>query len=160
MDKVYVGKIVSTHGIKGEIRILSNFQFKSKVFVVGKKIIIDDKDYVIKSYRHHKNFEMVTLNEYNYINEVLFLMKKKVYILKNDLSLNTDEVLDEELISFQVLTTDGKMGIIKEIFLASPENKIIRVLLDKEVLIPLKSPMIKKINKEKKEIIVELVSGM
>ena len=52
------------------------------------------------------------------------------------------------------------MGIIKEIFLASPENKIIRVLLDKEVLIPLKSPMIKKINKEKKEIIVELVSGM
>ena len=160
MDKVYVGKIVSTHGIKGEIRILSNFQFKSKVFVVGKKIIIDDKDYVIKSYRHHKNFEMVTLNEYNDINEVLFLMKKKVYILKNDLSLNTDEVLDEELISFQVLTTDGKMGIIKEIFLASPENKIIRVLLDKEVLIPLKSPMIKKINKEKKEIIVELVSGM
>ena len=95
MDKVYVGKIVSTHGIKGEIRILSNFQFKSKVFVVGKKIIIDDKDYVIKSYRHHKNFEMVTLNEYNDINEVLFLMKKKVYILKNDLSLNTDEVLDE-----------------------------------------------------------------
>ena len=42
MDKVYIGKIVSTHGIKGELKILSDFDYKSKVFVVGKKIIIDD----------------------------------------------------------------------------------------------------------------------
>ena len=35
MQKVYVGKVVGTHGIKGEIRIISDFQFKDKVFVVG-----------------------------------------------------------------------------------------------------------------------------
>ena len=28
MNKVYIGKIVNTHGIKGEIRILSNFSRK------------------------------------------------------------------------------------------------------------------------------------
>ena len=32
MDKVYIGKIVSTHGIKGEIRILSDFPYKNKVY--------------------------------------------------------------------------------------------------------------------------------
>lgn len=160
MDKIYIGKIVSTHGIKGEIRILSDFQFKDKVFIIGKRLIIDDKEYIVKSYRHHKNFEMVTLNDYKDINEVLFLMKKKVYILKEDLTLHDDEVLDEDLISFKVSTTDGQTGIIKEIFLASPENKIIRVFLDREILIPLKSPMIKEINKENKEIVIELVSGM
>ena len=69
MDKVYIGKIVSTHGIKGEIRILSDFPFKDKVFVVGNKLIIDDKEYEIKSYRVHKNFDMVTLNDYHDINE-------------------------------------------------------------------------------------------
>lgn len=47
MKKVLVGKIVSTHGIKGEIKILSDFQFKSKVFVVGEKLIIDDEEFVI-----------------------------------------------------------------------------------------------------------------
>ena len=160
MDKIYVGKIVSTHGIKGEIRILSDFQFKDKVFIVGKKLIIDDSVYIIKSYRHHKNFEMVTLNDYKDINEVLFLMKKKVYILKEDLNLHEDEVLDEDLMSFKVLTTEGQIGVIKEVFLASPENKIVRVFLDREILIPLKSPMIKEINKESKEIIIELVSGL
>lgn len=160
MEKVYVGKVVSTHGIKGEIRILSDFQFKEKVFVVGKELIIDDEVYVIKSYRRHKNFEMVTLNEYKDINEVLFLMKKKVYFDKEKLDLNNKEVLDDELVTYQVLTTDKKEGIIKEIFLASPENKIMRVQLDREILIPLKSPMIKEISKEKKLVIIELISGM
>lgn len=160
MEKVFVGKIVSTHGIKGEIRIISNFEFKDKVFIVGKELIIDEQAYVIKSYRHHKNFEMVTLNDYKNINDVLFLMKKKVYVQKESLDLGDNEVLDEDLVTYKVLTLDGKRGIIKEIFFASLHNKIMRVELDKELLIPLKSPMIKEINKDKKEIIVELISGM
>lgn len=157
---LYVGKVVGTHGIKGEIRVLSDFQFKDKIFVVGKKLIIGNQEYVIRSYRRHKNFDMVTLNDYKDINEVLFLVKKKVYVLKENLDLDEQEILDEDLINFKVLTTDGKSGIIKEIFLASPDNKIIRVMFDHEVLIPLSSPMIKSISKEKREVTVELLSGM
>lgn len=160
MKKILVGKIVSTHGIKGEVKIISDFQFKDKVFKVGNDLIIDDIAYKIRSYRHHKNFEMVTLNDFCDINEVLFLMKKKVYFSEEHLGLGNNEVLDEELVSFKVLTTDERSGIIKEIFLASPENKIMRVLFDKEVLIPLKSPMIREINKAKREVVVELISGM
>ena len=63
MEKVYVGKIVSTHGIKGEIRILNHFNFKDKVFKIGNKLIIDDKEYEIKSHRVHKGFDMVTLDD-------------------------------------------------------------------------------------------------
>ena len=49
MEKVYVGKIVSTHGIKGEIRILNQFNFKDKVFKIGNKLIIDDKEFLVPS---------------------------------------------------------------------------------------------------------------
>ncbi len=157
---IKVGKIVSTHGIKGEIKILSSFPYKNQVFVVDKTLYIDNKAYIIKSYRHHKQFEMVTLNDYKDINEVLFLMKKDVFFAKDDLQLSAQEVLDEDLITFKVLTNQGKKGIIKEIFLASPTNKILRVLFDKEVLIPFNSPMIKKIDKTKKEILVELFEGL
>ena len=160
MDKVYIGKIVSTHGIKGEIRILSDFPFKDKVFVVGNKLIIDDKEYVIKTYRVHKNFDMVTLNDYHDINEVLFLMKKNVYFDKDSLKLSEDEVLDSELINYEVLTKDGKKGIIKEIFMASSNNKIIRVMLDKEYLIPVNSPMLEKIDKKNKCIVIDIIEGM
>ena len=158
MDKVLIGKIVSTHGIKGELKILSDFPYKDKVFVVGNKLIIEDKDYIIKSYRVHKNFDMVTLDDYNDINEVLFLLKKNIYVSKNDLNLGNNEVLDEDLITYKVLTNTSKEGIIKEIFKASETNKILRVLFDKEVLIPYN--FIKKIDKDKKEVYVELIDGM
>ena len=158
MEKVYVGKVVSTHGIKGEIRILSGFNFKDKVFKVGNKLIIDDKEYEIKSHRVHKGFDMVTLDDYHDINEVLFLMKKKVYFFKDMLGLSDDEVLDEDLLEYKVISNDGRVGSIMEVFYASPTNKVIRVKFDKEFLVP--SSFFTKIDKKNKTIYVELVSGL
>ena len=162
MEKVYIGKVVNTHGIKGEIRILSHFPYKEKAFRIGNHLIIEDEEYEIKTYRVHKDYDMVTLNNYQNINEVLFLIKKEVYIQKEELDLGEEEILDEELIEYTVLTNDGKRGIIKEIFLASKENKILRIMLDKkqEVLVPLKSPMVQKIDKKKKIVQIELIKGM
>ena len=159
MEKIYLGKIVSTHGIKGEVKIKSTFPYKKKAFRVGNHILIDENLYEIKSYRVHKNFDMVTLDDYHDINEVLFLLKKNVYIAKEELLLEDNEVLDEELMTFQVLATSGKKGIIKEIFLASPTNKIMRVQLDKEVLIPLNSPLVK-IDAKNKEVLIDQMLEM
>ncbi len=160
MDKIYVGKIVNTHGIKGEIRILSDFQFKDKVFKKDKKLIIDNLEYIIRSYRHHKIFEMVTLNEYNNINDVLFLIGKKVYIDKDELELDDNEILDSDLINFKVIDSKGIIGNVIDIFYASGSNKILRVMFDREVLIPFNSPMIEKIDKNEKVIYVNLIEGM
>ena len=70
---VYVGKIVNTHGIKGEVRILSDFEYKDKVFKPKMVIYIGRKkeQEVINTYRHHKNFEMITMEGYGNINEIL-----------------------------------------------------------------------------------------
>lgn len=158
---VFIGKVVSTHGIKGEIRILSSFEFKSKVFQVGNEIIIDNQTYTIKSYRVHKKFDMVTLEGFNNINDVLFLLKQKVFVKKNLLELTSDEVLDEDLISFNVLTIEGKKGIIKEIFYASENNKVLRILIDEQqILIPYFSPLVKEVDKENKQILIEILKGM
>lgn len=156
---LYIGKIVSTHGIKGELRILSDFQFKDKVFVVGNELIINNNPYKIRSYRKHKNFDMVTLNDYNNINDVLFLLKQKVYFKKEDLVLSDNEILDEDLLNFKVLCNDLE-GRVLEIFLASENNKVIRVMLDKEYLIPMNSPLIKRIDKTNKIIEIDLIDGM
>ena len=160
MDKVYIGKIVSTHGIKGEIRILSDFVYKEKVFKIGNTLLIDEEEYKIKSYRVHKNFDMVTFEGYDDINQVLFLCKRGVYFPKEKLILGENEILDEELITYEVLTNTQEKGIIKEIFMASEKNKILRIQLEKEVLVPMNSPMIEKIDKEKKQIIIHLIEGM
>ena len=160
MENIYIGKVVNTHGIKGEIRILSDFPYKDKVFLIDNEIIIGDDKYIIKSYRVHKGYDMVTLDGYNDINDVLFLLKKDVYISRDLLNLNDNEILDEELMTYKVVSEDGKEGKIEEIFKASSSNKIIRVMFDREVLIPFNSPLVKKIDKTNKMIIVELIEGM
>ena len=87
-------------------------------------------------------------------------MKKKVYKQKEELNLSKEQILDEDLITYTVIDKTKKSGIIKEIFYASPTNKILRVEFEREVLIPLASPMIKNINQDKKIIEVELIEGM
>jgi len=160
MEKVYIGKIVSTHGIKGELKIISDFPYKNKVFKVNNYLLINDEKYLIKSYRHHKIYDMVTLNDYKDINEVQFLIKKKVYVLKESLKLNEEEILDEDLIKYEVISNKGS-GKIEEIFLASPKNKILRIKIDNhELLIPVNSPYIEKIDKKSETVYIKIIDGM
>ena len=58
---IYLGKIVNTHGIKGEIRILSDFDYKDIVFKKDFKIYIgkDKQEETINTYRVHKNYDMI-----------------------------------------------------------------------------------------------------
>ncbi len=161
MEKVYIGKVVSTHGIKGEIRIISDFPYKEKAFKVGTDILINNCEYTITSYRRHKNYDMITLKDYTNINDVMFLMRQSVYKEKSKLYLEEDEILDSELMNYKVLSEGGQQGEICEIFFASPTNKVLRVkFIDKEILIPFFSPLIKKVDYKNKEIIVEVIEGM
>ena len=158
MNNIYIGKITSTHGIKGEIKIKSSFEYKDKAYRPGNKITINSNTYIIKTYRRHKDYEMITLEGYNDINEVLFLLKNKVYIEKEELKLE-DEVLDSDLISYKVISNNGE-GTVKEVFLASPTNKIIRVVInDNEVLVPYNKDFVK-LDKNNKIVYINLVDGM
>ena len=47
--KVLVGKYVKTHGIKGEIKVRSNFLYKDRIFQTGKKVFLKDQEFTIKS---------------------------------------------------------------------------------------------------------------
>ena len=93
MTKLYIGKIVNTHGIKGELRIKDNLTTKQrmKYLKIGSNLIIDDNKYLITSYRVHKDYDMVTFLGFNNINEVLFLKNKKVYKEESEINLKDEE---------------------------------------------------------------------
>ena len=105
MSKVVLGKYVNTHGIKGEIRIKSNFKYKERVFQKGREIIINNQSYLIKSYRVHKEYDMVTLEGISDINKIPFEKNILVYIDKEKY-LNNKEYLDEDLIGFMAYNNE------------------------------------------------------
>lgn len=159
MNKLYIGKIVNTHGIKGELRIKDNLTTKQReeIFKIGSNLIIDDKSYKITSYRVHKDYDMVTFEGLNNINEVLFLKGKKVYKSKNEINLNNEDVLDSELMTYKVKTTDNIDGKILAIEETGNNYKILRLLIDnREVLVPYHKDFVK-IDSNKKEVIVKLL---
>jgi 16S rRNA processing protein RimM len=160
-EYIYIGKIVNTHGLKGEIRIISDFEYKDKVFVPGMKFYLGRKkeEVVVNTYRHHKNFEMITMNGYNDISEVERLKKLYVYIKKEDLVLESGEYLDSDLIGLDVLVDNEKKGTIKSVRDAG-NNKFLVITSDKEVFIPYNKEFVKEINLDKNYIVIEPIKGM
>ncbi len=162
-EYVLIGKIVNTHGIKGELRLLSNFKYKDRVFLENRRIYIGEEkvEAIINSYRHHKIFEMITLKGYNNINEVLKYLNKEVFVKRNDLSLNTNDYLDEDLVNLSVIFNNQEVGHVVAVRQINPKNKIIEALInDKITLIPYHNDFIKNVDLENKKIELNLIGGM
>ena len=87
MKYIYIGDIVNTHGLKGEVRLISDFEYKKKVFKKGFKLYIGRttnlKNRIEIHFRElksgkHTNEEM--LNDY----KVYGREKFEVYLLEEN----------------------------------------------------------------------------
>lgn len=155
-EYVMIGRIVNTHGIKGELRILSDFEKKERVFKTNIPIYIgkEKKEEIIKSYRHHKEFEMITMSGYTNINEVLKYKGMNVYVKRKTLNLQENEYLYSDLIGMQVVEKEKTLGKIKEI-VYNKANLLLMVEGEKNFYIPLREEFIKKVDVSSKKVHVE-----
>lgn len=122
---IYIGKYVNTHGIKGEIRIKSDFKYKDKVFFVGNTLIIDNQEFIINSYRRHKEYDMVSFKGITNINQIIDLKGSKVFVF--NISLDDGEYLDSTLIGFKVYMNNIYKGDVLDIKYLNNSKKILVV---------------------------------
>lgn len=150
MKYIYVGKMVATHGIKGEIKILSNFELKDEVFKENFPIYLGEKytkEY-ISTYRKHQKYDMITLKNYNNINQVLSFIKTNIYVDRNDLNLN-NKILEQDVIGLKAYINEKYIGIVKDIYLTGVNYKVIEICDKKnKILIPWNKDFIDEINIE------------
>lgn len=156
MDYVYVGKLVNTHGLKGEVKLISNFEYKERAFIPNNKVYIDNEELTISSYRHHKIFDMLTFKEYNYINDVLKFKGKKVYIKKSSLKLKDDEFLLTDYIGLNAYYNNEFIGKISDII----DNNGYKLFKLNNKYIPFNKEFIKNIDIEKKIIEFKNMEGL
>lgn len=160
MNYIYIGDIVNTHGIKGEVKILSHFKYKNLVFTKGVSIYIGEAKTkeIINSYRKHKMFDMITLVGINDINEVLKYKGKSVYIDKNEIKI--DGILNEELIDMNVYGNDSFVGKVTDIL----NNGVYDILVieneKQKNLIPNLKEFILNVDLENKRIDINMIEGL
>ncbi len=163
MNKEYVciGKIVNTHGIHGELRILSQFEKKDRVFKKGITFYIgkDKIPEVVTQYRPHKEFDMVIFQNYTNINEVLKYKNQLVYVSREDLNLKKDEYLYTDLLGANIFWNEELVGVGSEI-VGNNGNVLLLVKGKKNFYIPLHGPFIKTVDYQNKKVVVENIEGL
>jgi 16S rRNA processing protein RimM len=152
---IYIGNLVNTHGIKGEVRIISDFKYKDIIFKKHSYLYIDNDKLEINSYRTHKNYDMVTFNGFNNINDVLKYKGKKVYISEDEFTF--PDILPEKLIGFKVYS-DKKIGEVSDV-IKTKAHEILIVKNDKGTF---QVPYVKSFIKEIKNdiIYINVIEGL
>lgn len=155
-----IGKIINTHGIKGEVKV-EPYTFDKNRFSKLKSVFVGDdlEEFFIKKVRVN-DFVFLTFTGYENINDVLYLKGSEIYIRDEDrLELKEDQYYISDLIGKEVYDTDGVfIGLVKDI-LEYPANDIFIVEgKDKEIYqIPGVKEFIKKIDST---ITIKLIEGM
>ena len=146
MKYVYIGKIVNTHALKGEVRLISDFEFKDRVFKSGVTFYMGQfkTPEIVETYRPHKQFDMVKFVGIDYINDVVKYKGDSVYVDESILNLKDDEILDSEFTNMSVYIDDKLIGKIEE-YRNDNGNKMIRV---NNKFIPYNKDFVSKIDKK------------
>ncbi|WP_368251218.1 ribosome maturation factor RimM [Enterococcus sp. 2201sp1_2201st1_B8_2201SCRN_220225] len=163
-----VGKIVNTHGIKGEVRVISQTDFAEERYQKGATLVLfrngrEPLTLTIASHRKHKNFDLLSFEGYPNINDVEAFRDGVLKVSKDNLgTLAENEFYYHEIIGLEVMETEGVViGKVKEIL--SPGANDVWVVQrpgQKDALIPYIESVVKVIDVEAGKVIVDIPEGL
>lgn len=165
METVSVGKIVATHGLRGEMILEHGLGHKTSVQAL-KVIFIEEKGgsripYFVTEVKGR------TVNEASLLLEGIAtreqaqkLLQKKVWFKQEDFEKMVSPQSTIALIGYTIIENKQKLGEISEI-IEQPHQVLCTIIInEKEVLIPLHEETLQKIDRRKKEVHVQLPEGL
>lgn len=152
-----VGQIVSTHGLKGQVKVMLLTDFEDRL-AKGKWLRLKEDWVTVESVGHHKERLILKLSGIETIDQAKLLQWEYLSVLGDvEPEMDEDEFLVSDLEGMMVKTVDGvELGLVDEVA-AYPAQDI---LVIGELMIPLVKQFVKDIDLENEVITVELLEGM
>ena len=170
MEKWFnVGKIVNTHGIRGEVRVISRTDFPEERYKKGNTLYIfmekskEPIEVTVKSHRVHKSFDLLMFEGYDNINLVEKFKGAMLKVPESQLGeLGEGEYYFHEIIGCTVVTEEGEtIGTVKEILTPGANDVwVVKRNNGKEVLIPYIEDVVKNVDVDKKTITIRPMEGL
>ena len=162
MKLLEAGKIVTTHGVRGEIRLdawcdTPDFLLSVKTFYLEDKTPLK-----VEFSRVHKDRLNVKFKGYNSIDEVQPLINKVLYINKAEKKLEKGVYYVTDLIGLEVVDCDSgeNYGVIKDVY-QTGANDVYEILKnDKLHYIPAIKDVIIDVDIENKKMAIKPIAGM
>jgi 16S rRNA processing protein RimM len=162
MDKNFleVGKIVNTHGIRGEVKV-EPWADSPDFLCSLNRIYIDSEAVRIRSARVQKNHVILTLTGVADIDAAIGLKNKVIFLNRNDISLPEGAHFIQDLIGVSVFDGESgaELGRLAEV-LTLPAGHVYVVRGAREILIPAVDEFILKTDLEAGRMDVRLIEGM
>lgn len=171
-EKYYtIGKLVNTHALQGEMRVIASTDFPEQRFKIGNKLAVFDHDVKlaeleVDASRKHKNFIILHFKGLHNINDVEQYKGKILKIAESQKEkdeLGENEYYYYQIIGLGVYTVEGEyLGKIREITALGPNDvwAIQRPNGGKEILIPYIADVVKEIDLENEKVIIEVMEGL
>ena len=153
---VEAGEIVTTHGIKGEVKVLP-FLDSVEDLCDFDRCRIDGKEFEIEQCRVQKTCNLVKLSGIDTMEAAQAMRGKTIELYREDID---DEVIfAAELIGVEVYCDGNKIGKIRDV-LDYPGNSVYVVKGEHEYMIPAVNEFILSTDMEKNEMQVRIIEGM
>lgn len=153
---IEAGEIVTTHGVRGEVKVLSWLD-SPEMLCEFDRCRISGREYVMDSVRVQKTCNLVKLRGVDTMEDAQKLRGKTMELYREDIS---DELIfAAELVDMEVYADGACIGKIKEV-LDYPGNSVYVVQGEREYLIPAVKEFILSTDLEKNQMQVKLLKGM
>ena len=153
---VEAGEIVTTHGIKGEVKVMPWLDSPEDLCDFD-RCRIDGKEFEIQQCRVQKTCNLVKLSGIDTMEAAQAMRGKRIELYREDID---DEVIfAAELIGMEVFCDGEMIGKIKEV-LDYPGNSVYVIKGAREYMIPAVKEFILSTDMEKNEMQVKLIEGM
>ena len=153
---IEAGEIVTTHGVRGEVKVLSWLD-APEVLCEFDRCRIDGKEYKMESVRVQKTCNLVKLEGIETMEAAQAMRGKTMELYREDID---DEVIfAAELIGVEVFADGENIGKIVEV-LDYPGNSVYVVKGQHEYMIPAVKQFILSTDMESNEMQVKLIEGM
>ena len=153
---VEAGEIVTTHGVRGEVKVLCWLD-DPEMLCEFDRCRIAGKEYVMEQVRVQKTCNLVKLQGIDTMEAAQAMRGRIVELYREDID---DEVIfAAELIGVEVDCEGKRIGRIREV-LDYPGNSVYVVKGDHEYMIPAVKQFILTTDMEKNEMQVKLIEGM
>ena len=166
--RLKVGKIVNTHSLKGEVKVISSTDFEEERFKKGSKLLITRgnqliREVVVQSYRNHKNFLLVKFEGIDSVEEAEKIKNLQIKIDSDEVGeLEENEFYFHQIIGCEVFDENDKnLGEIIDILTPGANDVwVIKGENGKEILIPYIEDVVKKIDITSKKVNIEVMEGL
>lgn len=168
MAYIRIGRIVNTHGIRGELKISSESDFDELRYKKGNTVYLKVKEgyvpFTVASFRLHKGFPLISFAGLGNINLVEQYKGMPVYIdAKDRQPLPEGEYYRDQLIGLKALDQDGELlGEVTAVEeTAGAQNNLrIRTPDEKEFLVPNVAAFVTGVDLQKGEIRIRRIEGL